>query len=223
MVLAQTPAPKPGNNAGRAMLVLPVAGTPLLAEIVEERTTKLSDGTSKAEILTSKVFRDADGRMRTESSVEGANGESTPIITIMDRANGFMALLVPAEKMAGRFQFPKQDPSQRGGIAFMGNPLIRVSGKKSFKSESIGKQTIDGIEYEGERTTSTSDEQPTLIGIEERWMNRELGLFALMKSSGPDGQSTAKLRNVDRSAPDPALFKIPADYYIRELKDDQPQ
>jgi hypothetical protein len=48
---------------------------------------------------------------------------------------------------------------------------------------------------------------------------RELGLLGLIKSSGPEGQITAKIRKVDRSAPDPELFKIPPDYFIRELKE----
>lgn len=217
-MLAQTPSPKPSNTFGPQMLVMPRAGVPLSAEIVEERITKLPDGTTKTETLTSKVYRDADSRMRIETSIPGPNGESTPAVQIIDPADGFMAILIPIEKMAARFRFPKQDPSKLG-VARMGNPLIRVPGKKSFKSENIGKQTIDGIEYEGGRTTTTSEEQPALVGVEEEWGNRELGLTGLMKSSGPDGQSTGKLQKVDRSTPDPALFKIPADYYIR----DEPQ
>jgi len=216
--LAQTPPPKQSNTVGPSMLVMPKAAVPLSAEIVEERTTKLPDGTSKTETLTGKVYRDADSRMRIETRVQGPNDESTPAVQIIDAADGFMAILIPQEKMAVRIQMPKQDPSKLG-VARLGNPLIRVPGKKSFKSEELGKQTIDGIEYEGRRTTTTSEEQPKLVGVEEEWTNRELGLIGLMKSSGPDGQSTTKLQKVDRSAPDPALFKIPADYSIR----DEPQ
>jgi hypothetical protein len=202
--------------------VLPVSGVPLSAETIEERTTKLPDGTTKTEVLTSKAFRDAAGRMRIEMNIDGPNGERTPMVQIIDRAAGFMAILVPEEEMAARIQFPKQDPSSPGGIAFLGGPLIMVPGTKSFKTESIGKQTIDGIEYEGERTTATSDEQPSLVGVEERWESRELGLIGLTKSSGPDEQATAKIRNLDRSVPDPALFQIPPDYFIRELREDDP-
>jgi hypothetical protein len=215
-------SPPPAAKMGPATLVLPVAGAPLSAEVIEERSMKLADGTSKTEVITSKVFRDAAGRLRTESNQNGANGESKLIVTVMDRSGGFMAVLVPSEKMGGRFQFPKQDTSVRGGFAFFGNPLILVPGKKSFKSESLGKQTIDGIEYEGDRTTTTSDEQPSLVGVEERWMNGELGLIGLTKSSGPNEQSTAKIRSMDRHAPDPALFEIPSDYVIQDLKDDLP-
>lgn len=220
--MAQDPArpEKPGKTL--AGLVLPVAGAPLLAEMVEERMTKFSDGTSEAEVIPSKIFRDAEGRMRTETSLTDGDGKSMLLVQIMDRAAGFMAMLVPSEKQGARFLFPKQDSSQRVGLAFFGGPLIMVRGEKDVKNENLGKQTIDGIEYEGERITTTSKEQPSLVGVEERWFAKDLGLFALMKSSGPDEQSTAKLTKVDRRTPDPALFQIPADYIVQDLKDDTP-
>jgi hypothetical protein len=204
-----------------ATLVLPIPGVALAAEMVEERISKLADGTLKTEIVTSRIYRDADGRMRTETSI-GEEGERAMVVHIVDGVAGFMALLVPSEKQGGRFQFPKQDPSQRFGVAFFGNPLIRVPGEKSFHTESPGKQIIDGIEYEGERVTTSSAEQPSLVGVEERWFARDLGLFALIKSAGPDDQSTATLTRVDRHAPDPALFEIPFDYFIQDLNDELP-
>ncbi len=222
IALAQTPTPKPTQGITPATLVLPGPGAPLSAETVEERTTKLPDGTSKTDVLTSKVFRDADGRVRIEMNIDGSNGESAPMIQILDRPDGFMAILVPEQRMAARFAFPKSGDAGFS-VSFLGNPLIRVPGKKSMKTENLGKRTIDGIEYEGERVTTTSDEQPSLVGVEERWQARELGLFGLMTSSGPDEQSNAKLRNVDRRAPDPSLFKIPPDYVVRKVQTDDPR
>ncbi len=221
IALAQTPAPKPTQGITPATLVLPGPGAPLSAETVEERTTELPGGTSKTDVLITKVFRDADGRMRIEMNIDRPNGESAPMIQILDRPDGFMAILVPEQRMAARFEFPKSGDAGFS-VSFLGNPLIRVPGKKSTKTENLGKRTMDGIEYEGERTTTTSDEQPSVIGVEERWEARELGLFGLLKSSGPDEQSTAKLRNVDRRAPDPSLFKIPPDYLVRDVKPDDP-
>jgi hypothetical protein len=37
-------------------------------------------------------------------------------------------------------------------------------------------------------------------------------------ASGPDWKHTATLRKLDRTEPDPALFVIPSDYTISELK-----
>jgi hypothetical protein len=203
-------------------MVLPVAGAPLSVEIVEERTTKLSDGTSKTEVLTSKVYRDGAGRMRIEMDIPGANGESAAIVQLLNRPDGFMAILLPAKKGGGRFLLSKKEQSE-GGFAFTTiDPLITAPGKKTSKTESLGKQTIEGIEFGGTRTTTTVDGQPSIIGVQDHWAAGELGLFGLEKSSGPDLESTVKIRNLDRREPDPALFTPPPDYSIRDLNPDDP-
>jgi hypothetical protein len=135
--------------------------------------------------------------------------------------DGFMAGLIPIEKIAGRFQFPNEDRSKLGFGYAQPGPQITAPGKRTTKTESLGKQTIDGIEYEGRRTTTTVEDQPSIIGVEEEWAASD-GLIGWMKSSGPDMQVTAKLHILDRHDPDPALFQIPPDYSIRELTADVP-
>ncbi len=195
---------------------------PLSVETVEERTSTLPDGTSKTGVKIGKVFRDPSGRMRVETSIDGPNGDSTPMIQIYDGPGGFMAILVPQQQMAARFLFPNRDATQVG-FAVTGGPPLRAEGKMSRKTESIGKQTIEGVEFEGERTTFTWDDQPSVVATEDRWSAKELGLFGLVTYSGPDRQTTTKIRNLVRSSPDPSLFKIPSDYFVQDLKDDQHQ
>jgi hypothetical protein len=214
-------AQKPTQGIERATLVLPMPGTPLSAEITEERTTKLPDGTSKTEVTTSRAYRDGAGRLRTEMDIASPSGGPSTIV-IFSIPDGFMAGLIPAEKMAGRFQFPNEDRSKMGFGFSRPGPLITAPGKRTSKTENLGKQTIDGIEYEGTRTTTTVEDQPSIIGVEEEW-TAPLGLIGLMKSSGPDMQVTAKLHVVDRNDPDPRLFEIPPDYSIRELRWDDPR
>jgi hypothetical protein len=226
-LFAQTPSSKPVQRIPPVTMVLPVVGFPLSVEIVEERTNKLltdklSDGTSKTEVLTSKVYRDGAGRMRTEMEIVSDSGESATIIQIVNRPDGFMAILVPAEKSGRRFLLSKRQQSE-GGFSFTTiDPMIAAPGKKTSKTESLGKRTIEDVEFEGERTTTTVVDKPSIIGIEDRWTARELGLFGLEKSSGPDLEVTAKIRNLDRREPDPALFTPPPDYYIRDLNPDDP-
>jgi hypothetical protein len=136
--------------------------------------------------------------------------------------DGFMAILVPSERTAGRYQFSQQEQSE-GGFGFSnGGPPIRATGKKTTTTENLGKQTIEGIEYEGTRVTATAEDQPSgipIVGVDEQWM-APFGLIGLTKSSGPDMQITAKLRILDRRDPDSALFEIPPNYFIRDLKPD---
>ncbi|HEX5229382.1 MAG TPA: hypothetical protein VFW44_16815 [Bryobacteraceae bacterium] len=219
MALAQVPPPeKPGRTP--PTLVLPVPGAPLSAEMTEERVVKNANGTAQTETRISRVFRDEAGRVREEQELN-VGDELSRIIIIRNQPDGFMALLVPSQRMGGRFALPKVEGTGFG-IAFLGGPLINVPGEKSVETENLGKQTLDGIEYEGHRVITTSKEHPTLVGTEEHWFNKGLGLFASMKSSGPDEESAAKLTKLDRRAPDPALFQIPADYVVQDLKENPP-
>src|SRR5271166_2098120 len=211
-------AQKPIQGVNRATLVLPYLGVPLSAEITEERKTKLPDGTWKTEVITSKAFRDGAGRLRTDMDIASHSGESATAV-IFNMPDGFMAALIPGEKVAGRFQFPNEDRSKMGFGYSQPGPQITAAGKRTTKTENLGKQTIDGIEYEGTRTTTTVEDQPSIIGVQEEWQASE-GLIGLVKSSGPDTQITAKLHVLDRREPDPRLFEIPPDYSINELTDD---
>jgi hypothetical protein len=221
-LFAQTPSQKQVQRIPPVTMVLPVAGFPLSVDIVEERTTKLPDGTSKAEVLTSKVYRDGAGRMRTETRVIGDSCEPMTIIQLFNKPDGFVAILVPAEKAGGRFLLSKKQQSEAGYGFTTIDPLSTAHGKKTSKTQGLGKQTIEGVEFDGSRTTTTVDGQPSIIGFQDHWAAHDLGLFGLEKSSGPDLESSAKIRNLDRHEPDPALFTPPADYEIRDLNPDDP-
>ena len=213
-------AQKPIQGINRATLVLPYLGVPLSAEITEERVTKLPDGTSKTEVITSKAYRDGAGRLRTEMDITSQSGDP-PGIVIFNIPDGFMAVLIPGEKAGERFQFPNQDRSKIGFGYAQPGPQITAPGKKTSKTENLGKQTFDGVEYEGTRITTTVEDQPSIIGVQEEWQSPD-GLIGLIKSFGPDLQVTAKLHILDRREPDPRLFEIPPDYTIQELADDHP-
>jgi hypothetical protein len=207
IVSAQTARPSP------PAMVLPIAGVPLSVDSVAESIAK----DAPKEISTTKYYRDAEGRMRIEMELPQPFGDPFLMIQIVDPIEGFMAVLENEAKIAHRLKMPKTAPPGRGfGIGFI-SPLVRVPGTKTMKTEELGKQTIEEIEFEGTRTTTTADEQPSIIAVEERWMSRELGLFGLFKHSGPDGESTARIQHADRTAPDPKLFVIPDDYRIREM------
>jgi TonB family protein len=94
-------------------------------------------------------------------------------------------------------------------------------GEKRTKTESLGKQTIEGVEAEGTRTTVTI--QAGEIGnalpidiVNERWYSSELQTVIMTKQSDPRfGETVYRLANIDRSEPDKSLFQVPADYTIK--------
>ncbi|MEO8050242.1 MAG: hypothetical protein ABI833_07470 [Acidobacteriota bacterium] len=104
------------------------------------------------------------------------------------------------------------------GVSIGPNGLSGVPGKHTQKSEDLGRQTIGDIEFQGSRMTTTSDDQPSLVAVDELWISKDLGLIGLVSHLGPDGKFTARIQNPHRMAPDPVLFTIPSDYKIRDLE-----
>ncbi len=88
--------------------------------------------------------------------------------------------------------------------------------------ENLGKQTIEGVEAEGTRTTVTipageiGNERPIEI-VSERWYSPELQLVVMTRHSDPrTGETTYKLTNINRSEPAKSLFEVPSDYTVKE-------
>jgi hypothetical protein len=210
IVSAQTPA------RTHSALVLPIPGVPLSAETIEEYVTKNPDGNSTHTADKNKVYRDAAGRMRSEMEIADPTDGPVELIMLVDPVEGFIAFLETSNKIAHRAKY--QTGSSGFAMIFAGRGLIDVPGTKTHKTEALGKQTIDTIEYEGSRMTTTSDDQPLLVSVSERWMSKELGLIGLVKYLGPDGEITSRIQNTQRRVPDPALFAIPADYRVQDLE-----
>jgi hypothetical protein len=209
---AQAPAPS------RAALVLPIPGAPLSVETVHEWVMRNLDGTSTSGNEKTTEYRDAAGKLRSEWEVRDAFGGPVSMILLADSAEGSIVVLETSAKIAHRLQAPKTGP--RGFVSISSGPtgLMTVPGKKTQKTENLGTRNIEGVEFEGARTTTTSDEQPSLVAVDENWRSKELGLIGLVKHSGPDGEMTSRIQNLDRTVPDPALFVIPADYRIRDMQ-----
>jgi hypothetical protein len=98
----------------------------------------------------------------------------------------------------------------------------RMKVQMEAKTESLGKQTIEGVEAEGTRTTRTipagamGNEQPINI-VFERWYSPELQTVVMTRHSDPRfGESTFRLTNINRTEPAAALFQVPSDYTVNE-------
>lgn len=91
------------------------------------------------------------------------------------------------------------------------------------KRESLGTQTIEGVNCEGTRTTITipageiGNERAIEI-VNERWYSPELQTVVMSKRNDPlgAGETTYRLTNINRSEPARSLFEVPADYKVKE-------
>lgn len=108
-------------------------------------------------------------------------------------------------------------PSGEGGMVF----YWQGPREDNARNESLGKQTIEGVEAEGTRKTivipagEIGNERPIDI-VFERWYSPELQVVVMTKHSDPRfGETTYRLTNINRSEPARELFEVPADYTVQ--------
>jgi len=123
-------------------------------------------------------------------------------------------LLAPAPAPGVRMPHPEE-----GATTFV---FRSKSGNSNEVKEQLGKQTIEGVEAEGTRTTITipageiGNERPIEI-VSERWYSPELQLVVMTRHSDPRfGETTYKLTNINRTEPAKSLFEVPAGYTVKE-------
>jgi hypothetical protein len=120
------------------------------------------------------------------------------------------------------FTAPAPPPPPPGG----GAPIefYRTAAEpRDRKTESLGKQVVEGVEAEGTRTTMTipageiGNEQPIQI-VWEKWYSPELQAVVMSKHNDPlVGETVYRLTNISRGEPARSLFEVPADYTVKEM------
>lgn len=103
-------------------------------------------------------------------------------------------------------------PAGRGVGASLSEPA---------KVESLGTRTIEGVEAEGTRTTTTipagaiGNVAPIDV-VTERWFSKELQVAVMITRRDPQtGDTVYRLTNIVRAEPPADLFVVPADYTRR--------
>ena len=124
---------------------------------------------------------------------------------------------------------PMPPPLPGGGQAVMffrkfgENPLPPPgSAQPAPTTEDLGKQTIEGVECQGTRSTVTiaagaiGNDLPIQI-VSERWYSPDLQEVVLSTNSDPRvGKTTYRLTNISRNSPALSLFQVPAGYSVTQ-------
>ena len=95
----------------------------------------------------------------------------------------------------------------------------------SGNKESLGTQTMEGVNAEGSRTTSTigagavGNDRPIQI-VSERWYSPDLQTAVMTRINDPrTGEEIFRLANIRRAEPGAYLFQVPAGYQVVDQKD----
>jgi hypothetical protein len=244
-VVAQYFYGPPGHGPGPDMDVLGVRevfegkvvkGAPYKAEAVTEVTQTLADGNKIARRTTSTVWRDSSGRTRREVALAAVGPivgqDMPPHVVIHDPVAGTTFVLEPDRKIARRMPDFHEHERPEGAARSEGerhgpggrffNRRVKGPDNGTESTESLGSQTIEGLEATGTRTTMTIP--PGAIGneraievVSERWYSPELQTVVSSTHRDPRfGDNTYRLTSVQRVEPDKSLFEVPADYTVKE-------
>jgi hypothetical protein len=211
-----------------------VKGAPFSASASTETTQTLQDGTVIHRTTTSSLYRDSQGRSRHEVTLSGfgplqATGKTRTIITIADPVAGSHYVLDAEHKVAHQMQMRthngKGNQSPEATQAFqqrMEERLQKEEASGAVKKESLGTETIGGVNAEGTRITRTiaagqiGNSKPIQI-VFERWYSPDLQLVVKSTRTDPRfGTTTYMLSNIQRTEPSASLFTVPSDYTVRQ-------
>jgi hypothetical protein len=225
----------PGGEPGDGKVV---TGNPLTAQITVTRDTTLADGNKIHHVSETTLYRDSQGRVRREMTVDvgtpATAGVKHTIITINDPVSGHRYTLDPANKTARELPGRKghgggPEHSHGPGLGPEAGPGPHPDGlgdglkqllSKDVQQQQLGTKTIAGYESEGRRVTRTiaageiGNEKPIEV-VTERWFSKDLQLPVLVVHTDPMmGTVTTKLTTVTKGDPDASLFQVPDDYKV---------
>ncbi len=201
-----------------------VRGAPFSATAITESVQTLSNGTRITHKTTALIYRDSEGRTRREMTLDSVGpfataGEPTQLIFINDPVAGVRYILDQRSHTARKAPAPPAGDKPPRRHPPEGTP---DKARPESKTESLGKQAIEGVEAEGARSVITipagqiGNDQPLEI-VSERWDSTELQTVVLSKHNDPRfGETVYRLTNINRAEPARSLFEVPADYKIEE-------
>jgi hypothetical protein len=228
-----------GGRGGRGGLTI---GKPYSATAVTHTVQMLADGSQIETTRSQVLYRDDEGRTRTEVN----DGQS---IQIVDRVAGITYSVNTAAKTARAVEIigarravnvnAMQPAATANGTVTPAAPqavvdnlrdamvqldMLKAAGeaprRPSLASEDLGTRSFDGVQAHGVRTTGTIPvgaigNNRELKTVTDLWESKDLGIIVKSVSADPRfGTTTYELTNIVQSSPDPSLFRVPAGYTI---------
>jgi hypothetical protein len=222
-----------------------VKGVPFSATQTTVREQTLSDGTVIKSTVEVQLWRDSEGRVRAESTVKPKSGDGlqTHVVAVWNPADrtgmtwvsgsqpGTIAtvLHLPELQLNGMINAQPSPPAAptAGALSLLPRSATPAAAPTqstaNVHTETLGPDTISGLEATGTRTTQvvpagTIDNDRDFTVTSETWTSAELKITVRQTTSDPrTGTVTIELTNIDRSEPDPALFKPPAGSRLMDI------
>ncbi len=231
-LVAQGPPPRPegrafgGGFGGRDARILGagpgsrqvVTGAPYSAVEVVQRQQTLADGNQLSTKTQTNVYRDSQGRIRTEETVtrQGATGETTrTMVAIFDPVGGYEYALDSSTMTARQSSLPHFNGSR-------GNARPAPPERPNVAKTSLGTAVVNGVSATGTQMTETipagaiGNAQPIQV-VRTTWVSTELKVPVQIKTIDPRyGTTDMELTNVTQAEPSASLFVVPSGYTVQQ-------
>jgi len=195
-----------------------VTGAPYSAVETLQRQQTLSNGNQISRKEQSNVFRDSQGRMRTEETITppASSGKApVTIVTIFDPIAGYRYVLDSSTMTARQALLPKFNGA---------TPPARPAppARPNETTTDLGTQVVNGVSAKGTQLTETipagaiGNTQAIQV-VRINWISTELKVPVQIKTSDPrNGTSDMELTNIAQTEPSASLFVVPAGYTVKQ-------
>jgi hypothetical protein len=209
-----------------------VTGAPFSGQEVTTVQQALANGNVIQRQTTINIYRDSQGRVRTEETVArmapgATTGTSRTMIRITDPVAGTISEVDTDHKVVHQTKMrqPPANQTANAGRNPNGRPrnMARPGATQdpNVKTEDLGSQSMSGVIASGTRITRTIPSGSIgnalpIQTVHERWMSADLKVPIMEKTTDPRfGTTVRQLTNVNRSEPDASLFQPPAGYTVQ--------
>jgi hypothetical protein len=195
-----------------------VVGKPYSATQVMHAVQTLANGSHIERTTTTLVYQDDQGRFRREMT------DGPRQVVIYDPVANVNYNILIEQKTARKMQMRPAGVAAAQKIAGDVSPFEEARAVRPGANnlvEDLGSQFINGVAALGVRMTKTiplgaigNDQE--LKSVTERWFSNDIHAVVRIVSTDPrSGVNTVELTNIVRSAPDPALFQVPAGFTVK--------
>jgi tetratricopeptide (TPR) repeat protein len=201
-----------------------VVGLPYTADQTVQTVQHLANGMALTRRMTGHLYRSADGLERAEGtfpSTDPAQPDTVTLVCILDPARHTATMMNSRLKTATVTPLPDKATVTLTFLP-LPNPQTLAISKDSIVTTDLGKRTQDMLDLVGKRVTGTipagkiGNAQP-LNATTEAWVSPQLKLLVKQVEENPvTGERTFEVTNIRSEEPDPALFKIPEGYTVKE-------
>jgi hypothetical protein len=211
-------APATNRQAGRL---------PYTAEFRITHVQTLADGSTITRETSEVRARDSQGRTLNTSSTTPATDDQTvhSSVNINDPvAHTHTWWAVPGQRVTvSNMPDPGSAHAACAGTNVAAMPRATVDPRTKPVVEDLGKQTFQGVEAQGHRSSwtipaRTMGNSDDLVRTDEAWFSTTPGLTGVnvrqVYDDPQSGRTTRELVKFTQGEPDAALFQPPADYEV---------